>query len=106
MMSDSPYNLRESVLSFRQSIIAGAVGALAMILILQLLEPLSSMAQGGALAIIGASVVPLCADLCSGDGRVLFGGLLLISLGILGGMLYGTSQQRIPPLRLLSVGLF
>lgn len=106
MISDSPYDLRESVLSFRQSAAAGALGALAMILILQLLEPPSSALRPGALDIVGDSVAPLCGNFCSGDGRVLSGGVLLIALGILGGILYGIGQQRIPPHRLLIVGLF
>lgn len=98
MISDSPYEAGELALKPAAGIAAGILGGLVMLAIVQILGPISGIGIGDVLGAIGMALMP-------GSQVVLVGMMLhLVTASVLG-LMYSTSQQRIPASGLVGVGV-
>lgn len=102
MISDSPYESAELVLTPWQGIAAAAGGGALMLLLLQLLALATAPSPADLLRQIGALVAPAGATT---DVRLAAGALLHLAVAMVLGLLYALSQRLIPDRGLIGVGL-
>ncbi len=102
MISDSPYRSGDLMLKPLEGLLAGMGGALLMLALLQVFNPVSHMPPGLALTRIGLVAVP--ADATS-EALMAMGLALHLAVAGLLGLLYALSQRRIPDRGLIGVGL-
>lgn len=102
MISDSPYESAELVLTPWQGIAAAAGGGVLMLLLLQLLALVTAPSLADLLRQIGALVAPAGA---AADVRLAAGALLHLVVAMVLGLLYALSQRLIPDRGLIGVGL-
>ncbi len=86
--------------------IAGLLAAALMPGLIALLQPLSGLAVDDIFFTIGSTIVPATAAMRTTTPALLASGGLHAVLGMLFGVLYATSQQRIPLRGLIGVGYF
>jgi hypothetical protein len=105
LLSDSPYETNEPVLSPGGGMLAGVAGSLLMLLVISLLRPYSGLSAGDLLIRLGQSVIPRGVALRS-DAFVFATDILYAFVGAALGVLYALSQDRIPARGLMVVGVF
>src|SRR5574340_923415 len=99
MISDSPYQARVPVLSGWGGLGAGVVAAVAMIVLLALLQPISAMPPLQLLTDIGKSLAPNAGS----DGWPWIGLGVHFLVGAIFGLFYAVSQERIARGQLIGV---
>jgi hypothetical protein len=103
MIADSPYKVGQFVLKPWVGMGAGLMGAVAMLALMLLLQPISGLRLADLLAQIGGIALP--ASL--GRGPLVVTGIVLhVILGTSLGLLYAVCQQRVPLRGLIAVGFF
>ena len=103
MVSDSPYQVDEPVLASGTGAAVGFMGAMAMLLVVFVLQPLSRVSLSDLLARIGTVILPY--SISSDPRRALLAGSVLHGLtGALLGLLFATSLRRIPVYGMVGVG--
>jgi hypothetical protein len=106
MISDSPYQFKGLALTVRAGAVAGVAGALIMVGVLAVLQPVSGLPLSWVLGRIGRVILP-ASVLSGGNTTAQWVGLgLQVVLGAVLGVLYATSQQRIPAPGMMAVGIF
>ncbi|HEX9075480.1 MAG TPA: DUF6789 family protein [Anaerolineae bacterium] len=102
MISDSPYDVGAPVLTPIKGIIAGIAAALAMLILIALVQPVSGVSPAAWLALIGRMVLP------SAEANLTLpaGSALHIVIGAIFGLLYSLCQMQIAPRNLIGVGIF
>jgi len=101
LVSDSPYNSQDMVVSHRLGAVSGMAASLLMLALVFVLKPLSGISVSELLIPMG-SFLPL-----SDQVHVVATGLAVhVFLGGVFGVLYATSQQRIPAKALIPVAGF
>ncbi len=103
MISDSPYEAGELILTSFEGIIGGLVGTLVMIVLATSLQFLSGHSQAEFLVRLGTAVSPF--RLANDHARIA-GLVVSATVGCLLGLLYAVCQQRIPVRGFVAVGLF
>ena len=102
MISDSPYDTGDLVLKPVVGVTSGVGAALLMLLLIQVLYPVSGLSSRSALAQIGSVVAPSDA---TQSALILTGLAVHLSIAGLLGLLYALSQRQIPYRGLVGVGL-
>ena len=105
MISDTPYQIGEPVLTPRAGMAAGLVAAMGMLAFVVVLQPVSGLWLRDLLAQSGGIVLPASATLEGNISALLTGAGLHVLLGALFGLLYAACQQRVPARGLIGVGL-
>lgn len=91
------------MLESRVGMAAGLAGAVAMLALTAMLQPISALRIADLLAQIGRAVIPPSA----GSNLLILTGVAVHALlGALFGLLYAVCQQRVPLRGLIAVGLF
>jgi hypothetical protein len=102
MISDSPYDVGAPVLTPFRGIIAGIAAALAMLVLLALLQPVSGVSPEAWLALIGGIVMPGA----EANLALQAGAMLHLVIGAIFGLMYALCQMQIAPRNLVGVGIF
>lgn len=102
MISDSPYDVGAPVLTPIKGIIAGIAAALAMLILIALVQPVSGVSPAAWLALIGRTVLPAA----EANLTLQAGAALHIVIGAIFGLLYSLCQMQIAPRNLIGVGIF
>jgi hypothetical protein len=105
LLSDSPYQTNEPVLSPGGGMVAGVTGSLLMLVVISLLRPFSGLSAVDLLIRLGQPVIPHVVAPRS-EAFVFANGILFACIGAGFGVLYAVSQDRIPVSGLMAVGLF
>ena len=106
MIADSPYQVSSSALSPRMGVGAGLVAALFMLVVMQLIAPITGCSVEDALLNLGGLVMSSMTSLNSSGLQRWCGLTLHLAMGALFGLLYSVSQQNAERYLLIAVGLF
>jgi len=106
MVSDSPYAIREPILSPGQGAMAGVGAALAMMAFLEALQRVSGFQPSLFVTQVGSIVLPVCSRDCGPSLSLLIGLGTHCALGAVFGLLYAVCHQRVPSRGLVAVGIF
>jgi hypothetical protein len=106
MVSDSPYDINELVLSPLMGMTAGLFAAFVMLSVLVVLQPYSGLSVEFVLQQFGTLVLPKRAEQINTTTLMGIGLGVHILLRILLSLFYSVSQQSIPAKGLIIVGLF
>lgn len=105
MISDSPYQTNEPLLTPGGGFLAGAAASLVMLLVIAFLQPYSGLSVRDLLIRIGETVLPHTGAARS-DAFLLTSAAFFAAVGGVLGLLYAVSQDRIPVPGLVVVGVF
>lgn len=106
MIVDSPYTSGEALLAAWEAALAGLLSTAWMLMVLRVLAPLGGLEYPVLPMQLALVVFPGCRHAC-GAPFLFWTGLGVCGvLGAICGLLYGSSQMRIPARGLIAVGLF
>lgn len=106
MVTDSPYDINDLVLSPFAGIMAGLIASLIMLVVVMLFEPYSGVSLETILTQLGTLVLPKRFEQVAPTTLVMIGlGVHLLLRG-LSGLLYSVCQQKVPTRGFVAVGIF
>lgn len=105
LISDSPYQAGEPILTPRGGLVAGMLGGLLMLGLLLVFQSLSGFALARLLIAWGDIAIPGSSQQ-SNEVLLAIGLAVHVTMASLLGLLYAVCQQRIPAKSLIAVGVF